>query len=192
MERADLGICARPGKAFILEGVEGEGWPVPGAGRRYGCSPWWRRCSCHPAGPPWCCRRWWWAQTGCWCCLRRLEASKGQRESQNWRLIRTGYRKSAKKKAGAALVSLRLLLTPWPSSWDAPYCSWTCCWYSGSVQWKRTSALSLAISKHFIWTADALLPRFTVVSCLLQRLHAHYAGEERDKEQTTNYADVWV
>lgn len=102
-------------------------------------------------------------------------------------------RKSVKKKESRSTAGLlRLLLTPWPSSCDAPYCSWICCWYSGSVQWKRTSALSLAISKHFIWTADALLPRFAVVSCLLQRLHAHYAGKERDKEQTTNCTDVWV
>lgn len=46
--------------------------------------------------------------------------------------------------------------TPWSSSWDAPYCSWMACWNSGSVQWKRTSALSLAISKHFIWARHAL------------------------------------
>lgn len=67
-------------------------------------------------------------------------------------------------------------LTPWPSSWDAPYCSWMVCWNSGSVQWKRTSALSLAISRHFIWARPAsprlaLTPRSLCWNGSIQSIH---------------------
>lgn len=141
---------------------------VPGVKHRYGCSPWWRRCSCHPACPPWCCRRWWWGQTGCWCCPRRPAAEH---------FIERNRRQKRKARTHIFVPPVVFLLTPWPSSWDAPYCSWTVCWNSGSVQWKRTSALSLAISKHFIWTADTLLLCFTGAS-----FPFHFSSRWKEKE----------
>lgn len=74
--------------------------------------------------------------------------------------------------------------TPWSSSWDAPYCSWMACWNSGSVQWKRTSALSLAISKHFIWARHALT--LTLCLCHVVSLHTHGPGTDRSEAFVQN------